>query len=53
MVELASRSDLNLIHHALRMLIQHPMTDAVEATEMSALADACWDESVTRTERGA
>jgi hypothetical protein len=44
------RRDLNLIHHALRMLATHPMT--TEQHQILELADACWDESVARTEAG-
>ena len=40
------RPELNKIHHALRMLATHPMTE--DRNEVEALADRFWDESVRR-----
>jgi hypothetical protein len=42
------RPDLSLIHHALRMLAQHPMVDDDEKARIEGLADRFWDESVRR-----
>lgn len=49
-LERVPRSELNLIHHALRMLLTHPMTTGDEARECEQLADDVWAESVARTE---
>jgi hypothetical protein len=45
-----SRSDLNHIHHALRMLLKHPMVEGDQAREVERLADFCWGESVRRSD---
>lgn len=44
------RRDLSLTHHALRMLLTHPMTTGDEARNCERLADAAWNESVARTD---
>jgi hypothetical protein len=45
-----SRPDLNILHHALRMLQTHPMTPQLpERARVTELADALWDESCERS----
>lgn len=42
------RAELNLLHHSLRMLATHPMTEDRE--EVQRLADLLWEESVKRND---
>lgn len=44
------RPDLNLLHHSLRMLHQHPTTTDEERREIEGLADRLWEESVSRND---
>jgi hypothetical protein len=45
--EVGSR-DLGDMHHALRMIVKHPMVGGEEARLFTNLADACWNEHVRR-----
>lgn len=42
--------DLQDIHHALRMIVKHPMVGGEEARLFTNLADACWNEHARRCE---
>ncbi len=42
--------DLQDIHHALRMIVKHPMVTGEEARLFTNLADACWAEHCRRVE---
>lgn len=42
-------ADLGIMHHALRMLLQHPHTSEVDREQAEALADAAWNEIVRRS----
>ncbi len=44
------KRDLNDIHHALRMIVKHPMVSGDESRLFTNLADACWNEHCRRTE---
>jgi hypothetical protein len=44
------RVDLNLVHHALRVLATHPMTTGDDLMQIELLAEALWTESRNRSE---
>lgn len=45
-ISMVPQAELNLLHHALRMLAQHPTTGPEQQAESQSLADALWDQHV-------
>lgn len=48
-IRLVPRHELIVLHHALRMVAQHPNVTGANKDEIERLADDLWSESVRRS----
>lgn len=49
-LSLVPRRELNVLHHSLRLVAQHPAIEGPEREEIEALADELWTESCRRSD---